>query len=76
MMADRMANYPLLGHLCRTNGFLSSGAGERGGVHPLGIRDMIRRNLAKLVMRSYGDQEKMVHGNLYLCTGLEAGIEG
>ena len=41
----------------------------------MGIREIIRRSLAKLVMRSAGDQAKMACENLKLCAGLEAGIE-
>ena len=37
---------------------------------------MLQRALAKLVMREAGDQAKTVCGNLHLCAGLEAGIEG
>ena len=48
----------------------------RPRVCPLGIGETLRRALAKLVMRSAGDQVKTVCGNLQLCAGLEAGIEG
>ena len=34
------------------------------------------RSLAKLVMREDGYQAKTVCGNLQLCSGLEAGIDG
>ena len=37
---------------------------------------MLRRAHAKLVMRATGDQAKTAFGNLQLCAGLEAGIEG
>ena len=37
---------------------------------------MVRRGLDKLVMRAAGEQEKTVCGNLQLCAGLEASIEG
>ena len=40
------------------------------------IGETLCRALAKLVMREAGDQAKMVCGNLHLCAGLEAGIEG
>ena len=36
----------------------------------------MRRFLAKLVLRSCGSQAKEACGNLQLCGGLEAGIEG
>ena len=42
----------------------------------MGIGETLRRALAKIVMRSAGDQAKMSFGNLQLCTGLAAGIEG
>ena len=42
----------------------------------MGIGETLRRALAKLVMRAAGDQEKTACGNLKLCTGIEAGIEG
>ena len=40
------------------------------------IGETLRRALAKLVMRAAGEQAKMAYGNLQLCAGLEAGIEG
>ena len=46
------------------------------GVRPVGIGETIRQVLAKLVMRAAGYQAKTVCGNLQLCSGLEAGIEG
>ena len=49
---------------------------KRPGVRPVGIGEMLRRALAKLVMRAAGDQAKTACGNLRLCAGLEAGIEG
>ena len=36
---------------------------------------MLRRALAKLVMREAGDQAKTACGNLQLCAGLDAGID-
>ena len=42
----------------------------------MGIGDTLRRSLAKLVMRAAGDQAKTACGNLQLCTGPKAGIEG
>ena len=49
---------------------------KRPGVYPVGIGEMLRRDLAKLVMREAGDQAKTTCGNLQLCAGLKAGIEG
>ena len=46
------------------------------GVRPMWIGETLCRSLATLVMRASGDQAKMACGNLQLCTGLEAGIEG
>ena len=43
---------------------------------PVGIGETLCQALAKLVMRASGDQAKMDCGNLQLCVGLEAGIEG
>ena len=40
------------------------------------IGETLRRALDKLIMRAAGDQAKMACGNLQLCAGLEAGIEG
>ena len=37
---------------------------------------MLRQALAKLIMRAAGDQVNTAFGNLQLCAGLEAGIEG
>ena len=45
-------------------------------VHPVDIGETLCQALAKLVMRAEGDQAKTACGNLQLCTGLEAGIEG
>ena len=42
----------------------------------MGIGETLCRALAKLVMRAAGDQAKTACGNLQLCAGLEAGIEG
>ena len=42
----------------------------------MGIGETICRALAKLVMRAAGEQAKTACGNLQLCAGLEAGIEG
>ena len=45
-------------------------------MRPVGIGETLRRDLAKLVMREAGEQEKTTCGKLQLCAGLEAGIEG
>ena len=42
----------------------------------MGIGETLRQALTKLVMRAAGDQAKTTCGNLQLCAGLEAGIEG
>ena len=42
----------------------------------MGIGERLRRELAKLVMRAAGDQAKTACGNIQLCAGLEADIEG
>ena len=42
----------------------------------MGIGETLCRALDKLVMRAHGDQSKTACGNLQLCAGLEAGIEG
>ena len=49
---------------------------KRIGVRPMGIGETLRQALAKLVMRAAGYQAKTACGNLQLCAGLEAGIEG
>ena len=49
---------------------------KRPGFCPVGIRETLRRALAKLVMREAGDLAKTVCGNLQLCACFEAGIEG
>ena len=42
----------------------------------MGIGEMLRRDLVKLVMSAAGDKAKTACGNLQLCAGPEAGIEG
>ena len=49
---------------------------KRPGLRPVGIGETLRRDLAKLVMRAAGEQAKTARGNLQLCAGLGAGIEG
>ena len=48
----------------------------RPGVRPVGIGEMLRHAIDKLVMRAAGDQANTACGSLQLCAGLEAGIEG
>ena len=43
---------------------------------PVGIEETLCRALAKLTMRPDGDKAKTAYGNLQLCVGLEASIEG
>ena len=45
-------------------------------VRPVGIGETLCRALAKLVMRASRGWEKTTCGNIQLCAGLEAGIEG
>ena len=49
---------------------------KRPGVRPVDIGETLRRALTKLVMRAAGDQAKTACGNLQLCAGIKAGIEG
>ena len=42
----------------------------------MGIGETLCRSLAKLAMRAAGYQAKTACGNLQLCAGLEASIEG
>ena len=42
----------------------------------MGIGETLCRALAKLVMREARDQVKTACGNLQLCSGVKAGIEG
>ena len=42
----------------------------------MGIGETLRWALAELVMRESGDQAKTACGNLQLCAGLKASIEG
>ena len=49
---------------------------KRPRVCPVGIGETLHQALAKLVMRAAGEQAKTACGNLQLCAGLEAGIEG
>ena len=49
---------------------------KRPGVRPVGIGEMLRRSIAKLVMRVARDQAKTACGSLQLCADIEAVIEG
>ena len=49
---------------------------KKPGVRPVGIGETLCQALAKLVMRVAGDQANTACGNIQLCAGLEAGIEG
>ena len=46
------------------------------GVRPMGLGETLCQALAKLVRRIVGDQANTACGNLDLCIGLKAGIEG
>ena len=49
---------------------------KRPGVRPVGISETLRLSLSKLVMHIDGNQVETECGNLQLCAGLKAGIEG
>ena len=49
---------------------------KRPRVRPVGIGETLHQALDKLVMKAAGDQAKTVCGNLQICAGLKAGIEG
>ena len=46
------------------------------GVHPLGIGEILRRLIAKMVIEACGGEVRLNCGVANLCTGLQAGIEG
>lgn len=46
------------------------------GVRPVGIGEIYRRLMAKCVLKGIGHQVTTACGNLNLCAGLPAGIEG
>ena len=46
------------------------------GVRPLGIAEIFRRGMGKLVIMDTGQQAKLACGCKQLCGGIEAGIEG
>ena len=45
-------------------------------LRPVGIRETLCRDLAKLFMRAAEDQAETACGNLQLCSGLDNSIEG
>ena len=49
---------------------------KRPGVRPLGIGEIYRRLMAKCVLHTVGHQATEACGNLNLCAGLRAGMEG
>ena len=49
---------------------------KKPGVRPVGIGESLRRLLAKSVVKIAGAQAMQAAGNLNLCAGLPAGIEG
>ena len=72
-LADLMANFfPPWAAYCALMACRLVALDKRPGVRPVGIGETLRRALAKLVMRT----AKTVCGNLQLCAGIEAGIEG
>ena len=72
-----MANYsPPWAAYCALIACFLVALDKRPGVCPVDIGETLSRALAKLVMRESGDQVKTACGNLQVCAGLEAGIEG
>ena len=45
-------------------------------VFPLGIGEILHRDIAKFFLMAAGDKVKVACGNLKLCAGIESGIEG
>ena len=77
ILADCMTNSsPPWATYCALMDFRLVVLEKRPGVRPVGIAETLRPSLAKLVMRAAGDQFKTVCGNLQLCAGLEANIDG
>ena len=77
ILTDWMANSSPLGSAYRALMSCCLVALDKSsGVRLVGIVEMLRRALSKLVMREAGDQAKTACGNLQLCAGLEGGIEG
>ena len=76
-LADWMANSsPPWAAYCALMACRLVALDKRPGVRPMGIGETLCRSLAKLVMRAVGYQAKTACGNLQLCAGLEASIEG
>ena len=76
-LADWMANSsPPWAVYCALMTCCLAALDKSTGVRLVGIGETLRRALAKLVMSAAGDQAKTACGNLHLCAGLEAGIEG
>ena len=76
-LADWMANYSSpWDAYCALMDCRLVAVDKRPGVSPVDIGETLRRALAKLVMRAAGEQAKAACGNLQLCAGLEASIEG
>ena len=76
-MADWMANSsPPWATYCSLTAFHMVEVDKRPGVRPVGIGETFPRPLENIVMREAGDQAKTECGNLQLCAGLKAGIEG
>ena len=76
-LADWMANYsPLWDAYHALMACRLFTLDKRPGVRPVGIEETLCRALAKLIMKAAGDQAKTPCGNLQLCKGLEAGVEG
>ena len=49
---------------------------KQPGVRPLGVGSSTKRLIAKCTLKVIGDDTKAACGNVNLCAGLEAGIEG
>ena len=76
-LADWMANSsPHWAAYCALMSCCLVALDKQPGLRPVGIGEMLHRALTKLVMRAAGDQAKTACGNLQLCEGLKAGIEG
>ena len=49
---------------------------KQPGVRPIGVASVASRTVAKCLLKVVGDDAKAACGNVNLCAGLEAGIEG
>ena len=45
-------------------------------MRPVGIGETLCRALAKLIIKASGEHAKKACGNIHLCAGIKAGIEG